>query len=248
MTTTQEKTVPTEQKFYNPLIVKLETLEVKDKTVENYLSQIKNNFYCSVKAHYLIARDLYDAQQNLKDNQYSRLIQALNFSGATQSKYLAIGRDVRLMKVFLQGKLPMKWTTQYLLTQLTDEQFKKVVPKLDAETSAKDIKKVADYKVEQEEKLRNDLISFLNLQIDKSEFKGGQLTFQDLVNKIKSALSKFPEIIIQDDRVETAKKSISAYQNKMRNEEEKKDNIKKKVEKALAVLNQAKELGVEVTA
>ena len=133
MTTTQEKTVPTEQKFYNPLIVKLETLEVKDKTVENYLSQIKNNFYCSVKAHYLIARDLYDAQQNLKDNQYSRLIQALNFSGATQSKYLAIGRDVRLMKVFLQGKLPMKWTTQYLLTQLTDEQFKKVVPKLDAE-------------------------------------------------------------------------------------------------------------------
>ena len=31
MTTTQEKTVPTEQKFYNPLIVKLETLEVKTR-------------------------------------------------------------------------------------------------------------------------------------------------------------------------------------------------------------------------
>ena len=69
-----------------------------------------------------------------------------------------------------------------------------------------------------------------------------------MVNKIKSALSKFPEIIIQDDRVETAKKSITAYQSKMRNEEEKKNKIEKEVEKALAVRNQAIELGVEIPA
>ena len=248
MTTKQEKTVPTEQKLYNPLIVKLETLEVKDKTVENYFSQIKNNFYCSVKAHYLIARDLFDAQTNLAKNEYNRLLQQLKFSVSTVSKYLAIGSDVRLMKVFLQGKLPMKWTTQYLLTQLTDEQFKKVVPKLDAETSAKDIKKIADYKAEQEEKLRNDLLSFLNLQIDKSEFKGGTFQFDNLVNKIKSALSKFPEIIVQDDRVETTKKSITAYQNKMSKENEKAESVEKKLKKAIAVLNQAKELGIEIPA
>ena len=34
----------------------------------------------------------------------------------------------------------------------------------------------------------------------------------------------------------------------MRNEEEKKNKIEKEVEKALAVLNQAKELGVEIPA
>ena len=40
MITTNE-TVPTEQKFYNPLTVRLEALEVKDKTPEGYYRQIK---------------------------------------------------------------------------------------------------------------------------------------------------------------------------------------------------------------
>ena len=161
--------IQTQPKLYNPLIVQLQTLEVKDKTVGNYFAQIKDNFYCSVKAHYLIARDLFDAKQNLKNNDFARLVEQLGFSGATQSKYLKIGRDVRLFQLFISGKLPMKWTSQYILTQLTDAQFKKVVKKIDADTSARDIKKIADFSDKQKQKIANDLLSFLQLQIDKTE-------------------------------------------------------------------------------
>ena len=110
---------------YNPLVDKLTSAEVKVRTPENYYNQIKNNFYLGVKAHFLIARDLYDASVNLKKPDYQRLVDMCNFSGSTQRKYLAIGGDVRLLSLFWKGKLPMKWTNQYLLTQLTEEKLLK---------------------------------------------------------------------------------------------------------------------------
>ena len=69
--TTTEQTVPTEQKYYNPLIVRLEALEVKDKTPEGYYRQIKNNLYVGVKAEYLVARDFWSAKNNLKSQEFN---------------------------------------------------------------------------------------------------------------------------------------------------------------------------------
>jgi hypothetical protein len=208
MTTTHE-TVPNEQKFYNPMIVKLETLEVKGKTVENYIKQIKSNFYCSVKAHYLIARDLFDAKQNLKNEDYSRLVEALKFSDSKQSKYLKIGSDVRLWKLFIEGKLPMKWTNQYLLTKLTDEQFKKVQKVIDPETSAKDIVDVAEFKSEQKSQIENDLLSFLQLEIDKTTVSVS--AYEEIVAQVKCSLTKIPQIKINDEKVEKVKDRISSF-------------------------------------
>ena len=125
---------------YNPLNTNLMTMEVKTKKVENYYNQIRNNFYLGVKAQYLIARDLYDASVNLEKQEYARLVKMCGFSGSTQRKYLAIGGDIRLWNLFTKGTLPMKWTNQYILTQLTDEQFEKVESKIDAETKASEIK------------------------------------------------------------------------------------------------------------
>jgi len=201
--------IQTKPKLYNPLIVQLQTLEVKDKTVENYFAQIKDNFYCSVKAHYLIARDLFDAKENLKSNDFARLVKQLGFSGATQSKYFSIGKDVRLFQLFISGKLPMKWTSQYILTQLTDAQFNKVAKKIDADTSAKEIKKIAGVSGKQNNKIAHDLLSFLQLQVDKT--KVDVSTYDKLVDKVKSALTKMPEIKIIDDKVDTVKEKISNF-------------------------------------
>ena len=41
-------------KNYDPMISNLTTLEIKNKTVDNYYNQIRNNFYLGVKAHYII--------------------------------------------------------------------------------------------------------------------------------------------------------------------------------------------------
>ena len=138
----------TTMEIFNPLVNNLQTLEVghkekdpsKKKTVAKYFSQIKNNLYIGVKAHYLIARDLYDAKVNLENNDFSRLVEQLSFSGSTQSKYLNIGKDIRLFTLFTKGKLPFKWTSQYFLTTLTDEKFSKVSKQIDADMPISKIK------------------------------------------------------------------------------------------------------------
>jgi len=232
----KEETTPTKM-FYNPLNIKLETLEIKDKTVANYFKQIKTNFYTGVKAHYLIARDLFDAKQNLSNQDYQELLKQCNFSGATQRKYIAIGKDVRLMSLFIVGKLPMKWTNQYLLTQLDDAQFKKVEKVIEPDTSAKVIKEVAELDEEEKEKIENNLLSFLQVEVDKTEVNITK--FKKIVDKIKSALSSIPEVIINDEKVSSAENRIASYYNKLKKEKEKKDREEAKIATARAILAKA---------
>jgi hypothetical protein len=217
---------------YNPLVDKLTSTEVKHKSVDNYYNQIKNNFYLGVKAHFLIARDLYDANQVLDKPDYQRLVMMLNFSGSTQRKYLAIGGDIRLLGLFWKGKLHMKWTNQYLLTQLTDKQFEKVESEIDAETSASKIKELAKMKKEQVEKIENMLLSFLTIEIDKSKVNVGK--FKSILAKVKKDLSKYPEIEIVDDRVDDVEKRISTYYQKVINQKKKESEKKEVKQKKVA--------------
>ena len=218
-------------KNYNPMISNLTTLEIKNKTVDNYYNQIRNNFYLGVKAHFIIARDLYDAKQNLVNEDYQRLVDKCKFSGSTLRKYLAIGSDYRLFSLFTKGKLPIAWTNQLLLTTLTDEQFKKVESKIDAQTKASEIKKLADMKKEQVEKIENMLLTFLKIEIDKSQVNVAK--FKSILNKVKKDLSTIPEITIVDDSVVDVEKRISSYTqkliNKQKKESEKKEVKQKKV-------------------
>ena len=216
-------------KNYDPMISNLTTLEIKNKTVDNYYNQIKNNFYLGVKAHYIIARDLYDASVNLPKPDYQRLVSKCGFSGSTIRKYELIGGDHRLFSLFTKGKLPMKWTNQYLLTELTDEQFEKVESKIDAETTASKIKELAEMKKKQVEKFENMLLSFLTIEIDKSKVNVAK--FKSILAQVKKDLSKIPELEIVDDKVDDVEKRISSYLNRQLNKkvkESKSEEIKQK--------------------
>ena len=216
-------------KNYDPMISNLTTLEIKNKTVDNYYNQIRNNFYLCVKAHYIIARDLYDAKQNLDNEDYQRLLGKCNFSGSTERKYLLIGGDHRLFSLFTKGKLPIAWTNQLLLTTLTDKQFEKVESKIDAQTKASEIKKLADMKKEQVEKIENMLLSFLTIEIDKSKVNVAK--FKSILAQVKKDLSKIPELEIVDDKVDDVEKRISSYLNRQLNKkvkESKSEEIKQK--------------------
>ena len=249
MITTNE-TVPTEQKFYNPLTVRLEALEVKDKTPEGYLRQIKNNLYVGVKAVYLVARDFWSAKNNLKPQEFNELVQQLGFSGSTQQKYLSIGSDIILMRVFTAGKLPMKWTNQYLLTKLTDEQFSKVEKILDPETTAKVIAKIAELKPDKKEEIANDLLKLFELELVKPEIDTIS-TFEKIVERVKSALKNIPQIKLRDEyevsgqtrsRVETVKEKLTAYFNKLEQEKAKEQAQKLKEMKKTAAKEQSKSI------
>lgn len=249
MTTTNE-TVPTVQKFYNPLTVRLEALEVKDKTVENYFTQIKNNLYVGIKSHYLVARDFFDASINLKTPEFRRLGEQLGFSGSTQQKYLSIGRDIRLMRLFTAGKLPMKWTNQYLLTKLDDEQFSKVEVELNPETTAKVISEIAEIPSSKKEQIANDLLKLFELELVKPEIDTIS-TFEKIVEKVKSALKNIPQIKLRDEyevsgqtrsRVETVKEKLTAYFNKLEQEKAKEQAQKLKEMKKTAAKEQSKSI------
>ena len=216
-------------KNYDPMISNLTTLEVKNKTIDNYYNQIKNNFYLGVKAHYIIARDLYDASVNLPKPDYQRLLGKCNFSGSTERKYLLIGGDHRLFSLFTKGKLPIAWTNQLLLTTLTDKQFEKVESKIDAQTKASVIKKLAEMEKEQVEKIENMLLSFLTIEVDKSKVNVAK--FKSILDKVKKDLSNIPEITIVDDKVDDVEKRISSYTQKIINKnikESKKKEVKQK--------------------
>jgi len=240
--TTTEQTVPTEQKFYNPLVVRLEALEVKDKTPEGYLRQIKNNLYVGVKADYLVARDFWSAKNNLKPQEFNQLVKQLGFSGSTQQKYISIGSDIRLMRVFTANKLPMKWTTQYLLTKLSDEQFSTVEKKLDPETTAKAISEIAGLKPDKKEQIANDLLKLFELELIKPEIDTIS-TFEKIVEKVKSALSKIPQVKLNEERVEPVKQKLTAYFSKLQREKEAEKMREFKLKLVKSRLNQAEEIG-----
>ena len=120
----------------------------------------------------------------------------------------------------------MKWTNQYLLTQLNNEQFKKVEKVIEPDTTAKVIKEVAELNDEEKENIENNLLSFLQVEVDKTEVNITK--FKKIVDKIKSALSSIPEITINDDKVETAENRIVSYYNKMKKEKEAEEKRKKK--------------------
>ena len=123
----------------------------------------------------------------------------------------------------------MKWTNQYLLTQLTDEQFEKVESKIDVDTTASKINELAEMKKEQVEKIENMLLSFLTIEIDKSKVNVAK--FKSILAQVKKDLSKIPELEIVDDKVDDVEKRISSYLNRQLNKkvkESKSEEIKQK--------------------
>jgi hypothetical protein len=144
---------------FNPLNTQIQTLEVKNKSIDGYFIQIKNNMMIAGKAIYFVCRDLYEAKNTLVEvsttttdgtiisheshNRYNQLLDRLKISEATERKYLAIGRNTNLSVLYKNGQLPTSWTTQYHLTTLTDEELLKASTQLREDSSVAKINKFA---------------------------------------------------------------------------------------------------------
>ncbi|MCH1613905.1 MAG: hypothetical protein L7S72_11495 [Flavobacteriales bacterium] len=181
-----------------------------NKNVDNYYNQIKTNAYVSIKGIFLVCRDLFDAKIHLTKQDFERLCEKLNFSYSTQLKYLAIGGDFRLFKMFNSGKLPTSWTTQYELSKLEDEQFVKVLNHKDisCETSWSKIKELIEFKEDKEKKSASDFLNFGNLEVQKE--KVTQSNFDKFQNALKKFMSDFDfmQISLNHDFEKTIKEMI----------------------------------------
>ena len=162
-----------------------------NKNVDNYYNQIKTNNYVTVKGKFLVCRDLFDAKIHLSKEDFERLCNMLDLSYSTQLKYLAIGGDFRLFKMFNSGKLPTSWTTQYELSKLEDEQFAKVLnhKEISCETSWSKIKELIKFKEDKGKKSASDFLNFGNLEVQKD--KVTKPNFDKFQNALKKFMSDF---------------------------------------------------------
>lgn len=183
-------------KEFDPLLNTIQTNEVMEKTLSNYEEQIKTNMYIGKKAMYFVARDAFDAKQNLKNQDFARLVEKFGWNASTQSKLLTIGGSNQLFKIYKEGRLPSNWTTLYELAKLTDVEFNKVNKLLEPDVSwnklARELGKTNTPET-------NWLLNFLNLEIDKREIDSVS-TFEKIVERVKSALSKIPQVKIDDEK------------------------------------------------
>ena len=170
---------------FNKMSIQLSTSGIKDKNVENYYNQIKNNRYVAKKGMYLVCRDLFDAKVNLNSTDYESLLSKLGYSEASVYKQISIGSDFRLFKMFNQGRLPESWTTQYALTQFNDEELKRVIDdkNITHQSTLAEIKKVAKVSSPTSEKLK--LLGIGSVKVNKDEVN------VDEVNKFEKSLKKF---------------------------------------------------------
>jgi hypothetical protein len=238
-------------KEFDPLLNTIQTNEVMVKSLTNYIEQIKTNIYIGKKAMYFVARDAFDAKAKLPHEDFVRLVETFGWNASSQSKLLAIGGSNRLFEIYKEGRLPSNWTTLYELAKLTDVEFNKVNKLLEPEVTWGKIAKALGKTNTPD---TNWLLNFLNLEIDKSEIESIS-TFEKIVERVKSALSKIPQVKIDDERIDSVKQRLTAYISKLEKDKEKeeanklkklKDNNDKKLSQTL--LDKSKQIGKLATA
>ena len=212
-------------KLFNPLNNSIQTNEVNEKTLSNYIEQIRTNIYIGKKAMYFVARDVYDAKQTLNKYEFARLVERFKWNGSTQSKMLKIGASNNLFEVYQSGNLPSNWTTLYELSTLTDEDFAKVKKLLQPDVAYSKIAKALGKTNTPDPSW---LLNFLNLEVDKRKVTVAD--FVKTLSAIKKDLKKYKVIKVVDDNKEKVQKSIERYINSLNKKKKKADKEAKKRE------------------
>ena len=212
-------------KSFDPLQNSIQTLLVNEKTLTNYIEQIKTNIYVGKKAMYFVARDVYDAKQTLNNLEFARLVERFKWNGSTQSKMLKIGASNNLFEVYQSGNLPSNWTTLYELSTLTDEDFAKVKKLLQPDVAYSKIAKALGKTNTPDPSW---LLNFLNLEVDKRKVTVAD--FVKTLSAIKKDLKKYKVIKVVDDNKEKVQKSIERYINSLNKKKKKADKDAKKRE------------------
>ena len=133
-------------KLTNPLDVNIKTLNVEDKTVQGYFSQISHNFYIGAKAIVFMCRDIAIAKKTLTSVDYDKLKEFLEpfISRTTVTRYESIGKCDRLYVMLQKNLLPLQWTTQYQLSKLSDDNWNKIESHLTSTITMDQINEILD--------------------------------------------------------------------------------------------------------
>jgi len=213
-------------RYNDPLEFRLAPLLVKEKTIDGYFKHISHNIRMGKKAIYIVCRDLSDAENNLDKNQFAKLVNELDLSSATVRKYRIVGQNIRLQELFYTGKMPVKWTTMYYVTTLSEGDFDKVKTQIKEDTP---VKKINDWIGKKGKSLPpNPFVKSATILVNKTKMNVAEYSnliadFKALVQKNK----KVCKIEVNDDAKEIIKKLVE----KKNEEKSKKKSQKRKSKK-----------------
>ena len=126
---------------FKPANMILKTLEVKEKSVTGFASQILHNFGVGTKAYFFIARDIVTAKSCLSATDFDELKSILKntLSRATIDKLFQIGSSKRLQELFDKEILPLQWTTQYMLCSMDENQYNMIKDQIRPDITQREI-------------------------------------------------------------------------------------------------------------
>jgi hypothetical protein len=136
--------------------------------VDQYVDRYNALLCKSADAFIGLGETLVEARDNLRKDEFKVFLKktGLNNSKSTYSKLLKIGENAPRLRPYVNN-LPQTWTTLYALSKLEPDQFEKVVPQLNAYSTAKDVAFLAEVKIEKKEDFLADVtISFAELDLD----------------------------------------------------------------------------------
>ena len=172
--------------------------------VDEYVDRYNALLCKSADAFIGLGETLVEARDNLRKDGFKLFLEktGLNNSKSTYSKLLKIGESAPRLRPYVNN-LPQNWTTLYALSKLEPDQFEKVVPQLNAYSTAKDVAFLAEVQIEKKENVTPDLAIYLaDLDLDtkqkvfaaikdlESQYKFGLKVRAEVANELSSEIVK----------------------------------------------------------
>jgi hypothetical protein len=136
--------------------------------VDEYVDRYNALLCKSADAFIELGETLYEAKESLNSDDFKLFLEkaGLSNSKSTYSKLMKIGEEAPRLRPYVNN-LPQSWTTLYALSKLEADKFEKIVPQLNAYSTAKDIAFLTEEKIESKEEFSADVtISFDELDLE----------------------------------------------------------------------------------
>ena len=130
-----------------------------------------------------LTETVYEASINLSVDEFSQFQEEVGLnSKSTLSKFLAIGKNVNLLRPY-SNRLPYAWTTLYKLVRMKSFQFDQIKDHLNTEMTAADIMKLLGRPPKKAKKDNADIKLYLHSLLENEK--------QDFVFDLKRLMTKY---------------------------------------------------------